>query len=144
MNHRDLLDLFRSSHQRCSVKKDVLKTFANFTGKHLCWSLFSITLLVLSPATLLKRYRSSHQRCSTKRAVLKNFAIFTGRQLCRSSFLLKLYAFRPATFSKRDSDTGAFLWILWNFKEHLTWKTTNNSFWKYSNSDTLLWNLRNF
>ena len=39
MNDRDLLGLFRSSHQRCSVKKGVLKNFANFTGKHLCWSL---------------------------------------------------------------------------------------------------------
>ena len=26
----------RSSHQRCSVKKGVLKSFASFTGKHLC------------------------------------------------------------------------------------------------------------
>ena len=26
----------RSSHQRCSVKKDVLRSFAKFTGKHLC------------------------------------------------------------------------------------------------------------
>ena len=34
MNHRDLLGLFRSSCQRCSVKKDVLKNIANFTGKH--------------------------------------------------------------------------------------------------------------
>ena len=25
-------------------KKDVLKNFANFTGKHLCWSLFLIKL----------------------------------------------------------------------------------------------------
>ena len=33
MNHRAVLDLFGSSHQRCSVKKGVLKTFANFTGK---------------------------------------------------------------------------------------------------------------
>ena len=31
----------RSSHQRCSVKNGVLKNFANFTGKHLCWSLFN-------------------------------------------------------------------------------------------------------
>ena len=30
----------RSSHQSCSVKICVLKYFANFTGKHLCWSLF--------------------------------------------------------------------------------------------------------
>ena len=26
----------RSSYRRCSVKKSVLKNFANFTGKHLC------------------------------------------------------------------------------------------------------------
>ena len=31
---------FKSGHQRCSVKKVFLKNFANFTGKHLCWSLF--------------------------------------------------------------------------------------------------------
>ena len=37
-------DVFRSSHRKCSVKKDVLKTFANFTGKHLCWILFLIKL----------------------------------------------------------------------------------------------------
>ena len=30
----------RSSHRRCSVRKGVLKSFAIFTGKHLCWSLF--------------------------------------------------------------------------------------------------------
>ena len=27
-----------SSHLRCSIKKVVLKKFAIFTGKHLCWS----------------------------------------------------------------------------------------------------------
>ena len=26
----------RSSHRRCSVRKDVLRNFAKFTGKHLC------------------------------------------------------------------------------------------------------------
>ena len=30
----------RSSHQRCSIRKAVLKNFAILTGKHLCWSLF--------------------------------------------------------------------------------------------------------
>ena len=29
---------------RCSLKKGVLTTFVNFTGKHLCWSLFLIKL----------------------------------------------------------------------------------------------------
>ena len=32
--------IFRSSHWRSSVKKDVLQNFAKFTGKHLCQSLF--------------------------------------------------------------------------------------------------------
>ena len=35
----------RSSHQRCSVRKGVLKNFTIFTGKHLC----------LRPAALLKK-----------------------------------------------------------------------------------------
>ena len=36
--------LCRSSRLQMFFKKDVLKTFANFTGKHLCWSLFLKTL----------------------------------------------------------------------------------------------------
>ena len=36
-------------------KKRILKNFANFIGKHLCWSLFWIKLQLLLPATLLKR-----------------------------------------------------------------------------------------
>ena len=32
----------RSSHRRCYVKNGVFKNFTNFTGKHLCWSLFLI------------------------------------------------------------------------------------------------------
>ena len=31
---------YKSSHQRCSVKKGILKNFTKFTGKHLCQSLF--------------------------------------------------------------------------------------------------------
>ena len=30
----------RSSHQRCSLEKGVLKKFTKFTGKHLCQTLF--------------------------------------------------------------------------------------------------------
>ena len=37
--------LTRSSHQRCSIKKAVLKNFAIFTGKHLRWSFFLIKLV---------------------------------------------------------------------------------------------------
>ena len=44
--------LYKSTLRRCSVKKGVLKKFANFIGKHLCWSLFLIKLLALG----LQRY----------------------------------------------------------------------------------------
>ena len=45
----------RSSYWRCSVKKGALKTFANFAGKRLCWSLFLIKSQVIRPAISLKR-----------------------------------------------------------------------------------------
>ena len=44
----------RSSHQRCSVKKVVLKNFAVFTGKHLCSSLFLMKMQAWRPAMSLK------------------------------------------------------------------------------------------
>ena len=36
-------------------KMGVLINFVNFTGKHLCWSLFLVKLPASRPATLLKR-----------------------------------------------------------------------------------------
>ena len=36
-------------------KKGALKNFANFTGNHLCWSLFIIKLQAWGPATFFKR-----------------------------------------------------------------------------------------
>ena len=44
-----------SSHQRCSVRKSVLRNFAKFTGKHLCQSLFFNKFAGLRPAPLLKK-----------------------------------------------------------------------------------------
>ena len=38
-----------------AATRGVLKNFANFTGKHLCWSLFSTKLQTFRPATLLKK-----------------------------------------------------------------------------------------
>ena len=43
------------SHQRCSIKKDVLTNFTKFTGKHLCQSLFFNKVAGLRPAFLLKK-----------------------------------------------------------------------------------------
>ena len=46
---------FRSSHQRCSVRKGVLRNFAILTGKHKCQSLFFSKVAGLRSATLLKK-----------------------------------------------------------------------------------------
>ena len=47
--------VFRSSHAQMLCKIGALKDFANFTGKHLCWSLFLIKLQAWRPAILVKR-----------------------------------------------------------------------------------------
>ena len=46
---------YRNSHWRCSVKKGVLKNFADFTAKHLCWRLLLIKLQPWGPTPLVKR-----------------------------------------------------------------------------------------
>ena len=53
----------RSSRPEVFCKKDVLRNFAKFTGKHLCQSLFFNKVAGLRPATLLKKrlwHRSFH------------------------------------------------------------------------------------
>ena len=45
----------KSSHRRCSLKKDILKNFAKFTRKYLYQSLFFNKVAGLRPATLLKK-----------------------------------------------------------------------------------------
>ena len=46
---------FRSSHSQMSFKIDVLKNFAIFTGKHMCWILFLTKFQACKSANLLKR-----------------------------------------------------------------------------------------
>ena len=45
----------RNSHQRCSMKEGVIRSFTKFTEKHLCQSLFFNKVAGLRPATLLKK-----------------------------------------------------------------------------------------
>ena len=40
-----ILAIYKRSCFQVSHKEGALKSFADFTGKHLCWSLFSIKLL---------------------------------------------------------------------------------------------------
>ena len=50
-----------------------------------------------------------------------------------SNFLGKhLKAWSPATLFKRDSNTSVFLWLLWNFWEHLFWRGSVNDYSQYS------------
>ena len=54
------------------------------------------------------------QRCSEKKLLLKLLAEFTGKHLCWSLFN-NVSCLQTCNFIKRDSNTGVFLWILWNF-----------------------------
>ena len=53
--HKEDDGIIRSSRSQMLLKIGVLKKFAIFTGKHLCWSLSLIKLLRFRPASLLKR-----------------------------------------------------------------------------------------
>ena len=43
--------MLRNNHQRCSVRKSVLKNFEKFTGKHLCQSLLFNKIEALTTAS---------------------------------------------------------------------------------------------
>ena len=62
--------------------------------------------------------RSSGLEVFCKKSVLKNFAKFTGILLCQRLFFDKLAGLGPSTLFKKYSDTGFFLWLLWNSEEH--------------------------
>ena len=65
-------------------------------------------------------FRSNSWQIFFKIDNLKSFAIFTGKHLHYSLFKM----------GKKDSNTDVFLWILWDFEEHLFWKTSaNGCFW---------------
>ena len=66
----------RSSHRKCSVKVDLLRNFANFTGKPLYWSLF-LQLQAFRRAILLKR-------SSSKGVFLVKFAKFLRTPVLRN------------------------------------------------------------
>ena len=49
------ISIDKRSHQRCSVKKVVLRNSTTFTGKHLCQRLLLNKVADRRPATLLKK-----------------------------------------------------------------------------------------
>ena len=86
----------------CSVKrKNVLKSFAKFTEKHLLWSVFFNEVGGWKHET----FRRSHWRCKIrwfcKTRWFKNFANFTGNNLCCSLFLIKLHFWGLQLYQRR-------------------------------------------
>ena len=82
------MERIRSNHQRCSVKKGVLRNFAKFTGKHLCQSLFLNKVAggacnFIKKETLVKFLRSPFSQNTSGRVLLKDiyFGIHRGDSL---------------------------------------------------------------
>ena len=57
----------------------------------------------------------SHQEVFCEKGVLESFTKFTGKHLCWSLFFNKVAGLRPESLLKRDSNSGVFPWIWWNF-----------------------------
>ena len=84
------------------------------------WKINSVTIYWFHVGNI---HRSSHQRCSMQKGVVRNFTKFTGKHLCQVLFLIKLKAWGLQLYWNRDPGTGVFLWISWNFQEHLFYRT---------------------
>ena len=93
----DITENYAQKLVRSCVKTRLFWNVATFTKIH-CYCLLL--------------FRSSHQTFSLKIDVLKIFAKFTGKHLCQC---LSVSQGPKNLFQKRNSDTGIFLWILWNF-----------------------------
>ena len=110
---------FRGSHLRCSVKKGVLKNFAKFAGKGLCWNLFFNKAANLRPATLFKK-RLQH------RCFLVNFSKFSRRSFSQNTSGRLFLDFLCRTLQ------GDHFWILSMFAES-NWKASAQwwmGYWK--------------
>ena len=127
---------WRSSDQRCSVKKGVLKYFTNFTGKHLCWSLFQNCNFIEKrlwhrcfPMKFAKFLRTPTLKNICERLVLKMTFIHNDKDTNRSSRSQMIFK----------------IGVVVNFAiltgKHLSWSLI---LWNDSNKDVFLWILRNF
>ena len=103
-----------------------------YQGSHMLTKIPKILLLLtLFWRTELPDYhkmtRSSHRRCSIKKVFLKISQNSQKNACAGFSFLIKLQIWELQLYSKRDSGTGVSLWILWNFEEHLFYRTPHEN-----------------
>ena len=114
-----LQSVARNSHQRCSVKKSVLKNLANFTEKHLCWSLFLIKLQAFRPVTLLKKV-SNTSVCLWNLWSYKEHLFW--RTSANDCFSIATFTISPTNFSQRsgckrfDAYSFFILWVFFTFQ----------------------------
>ena len=66
-NFSKLTDEHKKQSSGGFLSKDILKSFVNFTEKHICWSLFFNNVAGWKAETV----RSSRWRCSKKKGILK-------------------------------------------------------------------------
>ena len=88
-------------------KIGVFEQFTKFTAKYLCWSLFLIKLQFWGPATLLKKTPTQVLSCEIYKLFKNNY------------FEEHLWTSASKHYLKRDSNAGAFLWILWIIQDFL-------------------------
>ena len=75
--------------------------------------------------------RSSRPEVFCKKYILRNFIKSTGKHLCQSLFFNKVAGPRTGT--------GVFLWILWNFYEHLFSKNTSGGCFCTEEKSIITW-----
>ena len=112
-------------------KKSLHKRFWSIYGKVLscAWPNFTVVKCSLKIINIYHHKKFGKiiiNRCSIEKLFLKILQYSQENTCFGVFFLIKMQAFNPETLLKRDPNTGAFLWILRNFLEHLSWKTSVN------------------
>ena len=67
---------------------------------------------------LIKDFSNDRTSCPEvfcEKVLLRNFVKFTAKYLCQSLYFNKVAGLLLFNNKKRESGTGVFLWILWNF-----------------------------
>ena len=78
----------RTSRLQMFFEIGVLKSFANFIGKHLCWSLLFKKLAGSRPAALLKKASTQAFSCEVSK-IFKNTVFYRTPPVTASAFFLK-------------------------------------------------------
>ena len=97
----------KNSRPEVFCKKDVLRNFPKFTGKHLCQGLFFNKVTGLGLLGSFLNFMKTSGRSSWNMAEL--------REIFRSNLFIIINSLRPATLSKKVSGTDVFQSILRNF-----------------------------